>query len=612
MKRRLLVQILVLCIVFSVMPTVRASSGGIPYPYIKDIPNSGQISAAKTLTVIATSNDLRITDMTLKAINVDNKKKDTLETSGVLQVSQSSKGCYEYKQDFILTGDLKITGGKWTFEVISTYKPVTGSSEAKNSIRTLPSSYEKERWYCYYTIVDGVPGTTPNTAPSSVPNTAPNTGPNTGPSTGPSTGPDTVPTRYYTIPTGLTLHPTDVYNAGDLAAVVNGGILVEPSICVVDSSGAPVTTGPVPTETAAICAANGNGAWGISGTTTQPFVNLDGGGIRASFPNLRPYTRTGEAFRNARVKFTVGAEPVRDGGEAVFNIPGARVAASNSVTRDGENIELRITEAKDLEYAPLTGSRGITVTDTTGGADQPIFEGDIVFTNGAATVQLTGFTEETLGKRRLDVNIDGIFQTLRVVLTVDSARNAGGFNGSESNSGNTVFPPVQPITKRTFMDISESYWAETEIGWAAENGIMGGFDDETFRPDNQVTRQQAWMVLGRMAGVSPASMAGARRWAVEHGISDGAAPSGYLTRQQLVTLLYRYARMHGYSFSGSADITAYSDNASVAYYAKEAMAWAVGNGIISGTSDGRLNPSGTAVRAQFAVILYRFTQKVTG
>ena len=465
---------------------------------------------------------------------------------------------------------------------------------------------------------DVCPSTTqsipPITESSAEPSTEPSTKPNTEPSTKPNTEPIITPdvTRYYAAPTDLTFHPAGVYNTGDLAAVGTEGILEAPSVCVVDQSGDPVTTGPVPTETAAICTANGNGAWGISGTTTQPFVNLDGGGIRASFPNLRPYTRTGEAFRNARVKFTVGAESVRDGGEAVFNIPGARVAASNSVTRDGENIELRITEAKDLEYAPLTGSRGITVTDTTGGADQPIFEGDIVFTNGAATVQLTGFTEETLGKRRLDVNIDGIFQTLRVVLTVDSARNAGGFNGSESNSGNTVFPPEQPITKRTFMDISESYWAETEIGWAAENGIMGGFDDETFRPDNQVTRQQAWMVLGRMAGVSPASMAGARRWAVEHGISDGAAPSGYLTRQQLVTLLYRYARMHGYSLSGSADITAYSDNASVAYYAKEAMAWAVGNGIISGTSDGRLNPSGTAVRAQFAVIVYRFTQKVTG
>ena len=175
---------------------------------------------------------------------------------------------------------------------------------------------------------------------------------------------------------------------------------------------------------------------------------------------------------------------------------------------------------------------------------------------------------------------------------------------------NAVFALEQPSAKQTFKDVPESHWAEAEINWATENGIMGGFGDETFRPNNQVTRQQAWMVLGRIAGASPTSMAAARSWAMEHGISDGTAPGSALTRQQLVALLYRYAQLQGYDISGGIDISAYPDDASVANYAKEAMAWAVGNSIIGGTSDGKLNPAGIANRAQFAVIIYRFHQRV--
>lgn len=177
---------------------------------------------------------------------------------------------------------------------------------------------------------------------------------------------------------------------------------------------------------------------------------------------------------------------------------------------------------------------------------------------------------------------------------------------------NAVFTPEPTTDKEAFSDISNSHWASAEISWASENGVMGGYGDGTFQPENQVTRQQAWMVLGRMAGADPADMAAAWNWAVTQEISDGTTPGNVLTRQQLVTLLYRYAQMQGYKIFGSADIAAYPDSASVAVYAREAMAWAVGNGIIAGTSDGRLNPGGTATRAQFAVIIHRFDQKIAG
>ena len=161
-----------------------------------------------------------------------------------------------------------------------------------------------------------------------------------------------------------------------------------------------------------------------------------------------------------------------------------------------------------------------------------------------------------------------------------------------------------------FADVAEDYWAVEEITWAYENGYMNGVSAERFAPGSTVTRQQLWMVLARLTGFNPSNMTEAQHWAVESKISDGSNPGGALTRQQMVTILYRWAQQMGYDVSGRADLSAFPDNASVAAYATEPMTWAIAEGIISGTTEGLLNPAGTATRAQFAVILYRFFENV--
>lgn len=161
-----------------------------------------------------------------------------------------------------------------------------------------------------------------------------------------------------------------------------------------------------------------------------------------------------------------------------------------------------------------------------------------------------------------------------------------------------------------FADVAEDYWAVEEITWAYENGYMNGVSAERFAPGSTVTRQQLWMVLARLTGFNPSNMTEAQHWAVESKISDGSNPGGALTRQQMVTILYRWAQQMGCDVSGRADLSAFPDNASVAAYATEPMTWAIAEGIISGTTEGLLNPAGTATRAQFAVILYRFFENV--
>lgn len=172
-----------------------------------------------------------------------------------------------------------------------------------------------------------------------------------------------------------------------------------------------------------------------------------------------------------------------------------------------------------------------------------------------------------------------------------------------------TFSKIKETSAHTFTDVPGGYWAEKEIAWAYENGYMNGSTASTFDPSGAVTRQQLWMILARLAGSDPASMAEAKSWAVTSGVSDGTNPGRAVSRQQMVTILYRFAALMGYDVSGAAGLTAFPDHASVAAYAADAMRWSVANSIVGGTAQGTLNPGGTATRAQFAAILYRFCEK---
>lgn len=151
-------------------------------------------------------------------------------------------------------------------------------------------------------------------------------------------------------------------------------------------------------------------------------------------------------------------------------------------------------------------------------------------------------------------------------------------------------------------DVDETAWYHSAVAFVHEKGLMNGTGSAQFQPQGLITRQQAWMVLARLAGESPAHMEDARQWAMERGISDGTAPLGVLTREQLVTLLCRFDG-HAGSESG---LQSFPDRDSVAGYARASFGWAVERGIITGTSAGLLDPVGSATRAQFAAILQRY------
>ena len=110
---------------------------------------------------------------------------------------------------------------------------------------------------------------------------------------------------------------------------------------------------------------------------------------------------------------------------------------------------------------------------------------------------------------------------------------------------------------------------------------------------------------GKDSGTGAAWYSDALSWAVERGVSDGSNPEGSVTREQLATILYRYA---GSPASGGGT-AAYGDSGQVSAWAADAMAWAVSGGLISGKPGSLLDPQGTATRAEVAAILMRFAEQ---
>lgn len=172
---------------------------------------------------------------------------------------------------------------------------------------------------------------------------------------------------------------------------------------------------------------------------------------------------------------------------------------------------------------------------------------------------------------------------------------------------------------QTFTDVPQSHWANEFIDYAVDKGYFSGTSADTFSPDGTMTRAMLWTVLSRMDGYTGTAGPGdpwyqnGRDWAMANGISDGTSPDGSITREQFATMLYNFAKHTGKNTDkDSAVLNQFADRSSIASYAVDAMAWAVTQGIISGTSSSTISPSGLATRAQAAAMLMRFDKMGEG
>ena len=171
-----------------------------------------------------------------------------------------------------------------------------------------------------------------------------------------------------------------------------------------------------------------------------------------------------------------------------------------------------------------------------------------------------------------------------------------------------------------FIDVAPNAWYKDAVQYAYDNGLMTGTSATEFAPEATTTRAMIVSILARLEGVERAEAAGfadvndewyatAVNWAANVGVVNGYEdntfrPNQPITREQLAAILMNYANYKGQDVSNRADLTSYTDQPSA--WANEAMQWAVAEGLISGVTNDELQPQASATRAQVAAILQRF------
>ena len=166
-------------------------------------------------------------------------------------------------------------------------------------------------------------------------------------------------------------------------------------------------------------------------------------------------------------------------------------------------------------------------------------------------------------------------------------------------------PDEPDVPDFPFTDVSVNAWYYEAVKYVYENGIMNGMDRYSFQPNGTLTRAMIWTMLARLDGVDTEGgnswYAKAQEWATATGVSDGENPTGEVTREQLITMLWRYAGSPTYT----ADLSSYVDTADISSWAQQAMCWAVATGVIEGDENAALTPKADTTRAQAAAMLMR-------
>lgn len=273
---------------------------------------------------------------------------------------------------------------------------------------------------------------------------------------------------------------------------------------------------------------------------------------------------------------------------------------SSSVTTMGQtgkveaqvNLSQSAVNAADNEAVALPMA-SLPVTDSQ--AMAPVVTVDLPTGTAAAKVEVP-VQNVTAGTVAILVKADGSQEIVKTSVTTESGVVLTVEDGAK----------VMIVdNSKDFADVPASYWGSDAVDFATSRDLFNGTSATTFDPDADMNRAMIVTVLARLEGVDTTTGStwyeAGQQWAIEAGISDGSDLNSAVSREQLVTMLYRYAG----SPAVSGVIGGYADTDSVSSWAVEAMTWAINEGIINGVGNS-LDPQGDATRAQVATILMRF------
>lgn len=180
----------------------------------------------------------------------------------------------------------------------------------------------------------------------------------------------------------------------------------------------------------------------------------------------------------------------------------------------------------------------------------------------------------------------------------------------------------------TFTDVKNADWYHSAVDYVSQRGLMGGVGNNTFSPNSTMTRAMLVTVLHRLSG-SPATTGtnpftdvpngqwytDAVIWANENNVVTGYGNGKFgtndsVTREQIATIMCRYAKQRGMDVSKTVSLAQYGDATKISSWAKDAMTWANAVGLITGRTTTTLVPQGTATRAEVATMLMRLCENV--
>lgn len=255
-----------------------------------------------------------------------------------------------------------------------------------------------------------------------------------------------------------------------------------------------------------------------------------------------------------------------------------------------------------------------------------------------ATVDANGVvTAVADGTATITAAVGGVSDTCEVTVTRQSTSGGGG--GGSTGGGTTVTPSTPPEVEveepdvplaelpLPFVDVKNGDWYRESVAFMYKNDLMMGVSDNLFGVNTNTTRGMMATVIYRLEKEPsvtfakefsdvdngkwfslPVTWANANKVAV--GYDNGKfGPDDNVTREQLVSMLYRYASQKGFDVSGKADLSKFADAGKVSGYAKDAMSWAVSEGIIVGRSENTLAPTAMALRVEVASIFQRFAAR---
>ena len=280
----------------------------------------------------------------------------------------------------------------------------------------------------------------------------------------------------------------------------------------------------------------------------------------------------------------------------------------------------------------ILDSDGNTVYSTTArtGGSYLIFFSEQIQSGESYTLSLNGSSAASGGSGSQSQQSDQPGQIQQPGQTQQPGQNQqpGQTQQSDQDQSSGQTEPTLPSAPADdfFTDVAENAWYYEAVRYVQTAGLMKGNGDGTFAPEQSISRAETAQILYNLAGEGDKAAGSAFSdvsagawyndavaWAARLGYVKGDQglfrPEDDVTREELVTMLYRYAAGYNLGLDRTSDPAAFPDGSQVSDWAEEAMAWAVGNGVIRGNDDGSLNPGGTAARSEMAQILMNFVRR---